>query len=122
MKPIKVLYSTRYGGFGYSNDFTEYYFTKMKIPYTRIDKVKPYKLTTFVSPNGTPLNMPNERHNTDLIEAVEEYYALDKNPSSEYANLQITTLAPGNNRYIIKEYDGYESIMEPDDFDFITVN
>lgn len=55
-----------------------------------------------------------ERHDPALVQVVEE---LGAEANGGYANLAIYEL-PDGARYRIDEYDGSESVMEPDDYEW----
>lgn len=55
-----------------------------------------------------------ERHDPALVQVVEE---LGAEANGRYANLAIYEL-PDGARYRIDEYDGSESVMEPDDYEW----
>ena len=56
------------------------------------------------------------RHDPKLIKAVEE---LGKEASSPFADLRIAEI--DSDRYIIREYDGSESVITPDKIDWIKI-
>lgn len=56
------------------------------------------------------------RHDPVLIAAVE---TLGKKAGGAFADLQIATIK--GNKYRIDEYDGFESVLEPEDYDWIEV-
>lgn len=56
------------------------------------------------------------RHDPELVKTVED---LGREANGSYANLRIKEIK--GNRYIIREYDGSESVIEPDDINWITV-
>ncbi len=95
---IKVVYNDCYGGFGVS----EKAFQKLK------DLGVDYKDSYSV------WNIP--RHDPRFVQVVEE---LGKEASSMYANLKVTTIE--GNKYRIDEYDGMETVIEPDDIRWIVV-
>jgi hypothetical protein len=56
------------------------------------------------------------RHDKLLVQLVEEFLQSDKKDQTDLAILEIDS-----NRYIINEYDGWESVVEPNDIDWIEV-
>lgn len=56
------------------------------------------------------------RHDPELVKTVED---LGEEANGSYARLRVKELK--GNRYIIREYDGSENVVEPDDIEWITV-
>ena len=56
------------------------------------------------------------RHDPELVKTVED---LGNAANGSYARLRVKELK--GNRYIIREYDGSENVVEPDDIKWITV-
>jgi hypothetical protein len=56
------------------------------------------------------------RHDKLLVQLVEEFLQSDKKDQTDLAILEIDS-----NRYLINEYDGWESVVEPNDIDWIEV-
>ena len=57
------------------------------------------------------------RHDPRLIECIE---TLGKDANASYANLKIEEI--NGKIYRIEEYDGKETILEPEDLDWIEIN
>ena len=109
----KVLYNNCFGGFNYSAEFQKAYYALKSIKYTTSIEFG----TEYVKANGG--GMPNSRHDSELIALVEEWQSTGRNPSGRYADIKIARIE--GNQYLIDEYDGAETVMEPSDFHFITV-
>lgn len=56
------------------------------------------------------------RHDNRLVQVVEE---LKEESGGSGAKLEIATIL--SNKYIIEEYDGMESVVEPNDLDWIEI-
>ena len=56
------------------------------------------------------------RHDPTLVQAVEE---LGASANGRNANLQVYSLVNGT-KYLIREYDGSESVIEPEDLNWIS--
>ena len=69
-----------------------------------------YDIIYNFNENGIP------RHHKDLVAVVE---ALGKKASGMCAALKVAKIK--GNVYRIHEYDGWESVMEPEDYDWITI-
>jgi len=103
---IKVVYNSDYGGFALSK--------KASIMFNRL---KGYQVSDkgYVNPEyGYIDELP--RHDEDLVKVVEE---LGMKASGYYSELKIAKI-PGD-KYIINEYDGFESVQAPEDIDWIYV-
>lgn len=110
---IKIVYNACYGGFGLSRKATErlaqYGVELAQVALDKADSnIFGFRYNTDYD------NIP--RHDLLLVKVVEE---LGKEASASFANLQIHELR--KNQYIIDEYDGYESVNEPDDINWIVV-
>ncbi len=91
----KVVYSRRYGGFGLS------------------PKAKELLAARGVVQGGYD-DRPIERHNPHLVAVVEELGG--KAASGPFAQLAIQEVG---GVYRIDEYDGYESVIEPDGYEWV---
>ena len=69
-----------------------------------------------VSDSGFYEQYYGPRHNPHLVEAVE---ALGY--KSWYDEAQLAVMAVEGDRYIIREYDGFEEVVEPKDIDWVYV-
>ena len=109
----KVLYNSCFGGFSYSAEFEKAYYDLKGIKYTTSIEFD----TEYVKAKGG--NIPDSRHATELVALVEEWYESGRNPSGRYADIKIATIE--GNQYLIDEYDGHETVMEPSDYYYITI-
>ena len=94
----KIVFNGAYGGYGIPDEVGKKY---NEIAGTN------YKSTWDME------DIP--RHDKLLVQLVEEYFA-----SGGETDLLITEIK--GNRYRIEEYDGWESVVEPDDIDWIEVD
>ena len=105
---IKVVYNARHGGFGISEEAANWMAERghavavRLCEYNNADKGDVWYSHGFFA---------RDRHDPLLVECVE---ALGSAASDDCATLKIYTLKHGN-RYMIDEYDGMESVMEPED-------
>jgi hypothetical protein len=95
----KVVYNGDYGGYSIPEE--------VRIKYNEIAGTN-YK--NFWNMEEIP------RHDKLLVQLVEEFLQSDKKDQTDLAILEIDS-----NRYIINEYDGWESVVEPNDIDWIEV-
>jgi hypothetical protein len=102
---VKVVHNCCYGGFSLSQKAR----ARLAELGLEIDK-KLYYHGSWQLPDDVA------RHDLRLVQVVEE---LDGEASGSHANLRVTTL--GGNRYRINEYDGHETVVEPEDLDWIVV-
>lgn len=91
----KVVYNNCYGGFGLSKEATNW----LKTNYPEI------------------FNKELQRHDPRLVECVE---TLKEKASTKYSKLEIAEI--DGRLYRIEDYDGKETIVEPDDLDWIIIN
>ena len=114
----KVLYNSCYGGYGYSNEFKEAWFAHKGIEY--IKKQEGTFHTGYKTKDSDHyLYVPGSRHDPELVAFIEDYISKGLNPSSSHADIHIAEIQ--SNKYIIDEYDGAESVIEPDDIDWIPI-
>lgn len=92
---VRVVYNADWGGYGLSDKAIQW--------------LKEHGLE-FEDEDDIP------RHNKLLIQCVHE---LGRKANSKYSYLDICVLS--GNKYRIEEYDGRETVIEPDDEDWITV-
>ncbi len=121
----KIVYNACYGGFGLSE--------AAMIRYAELKGVKLYVerggITTYywTHPEASSKEWGKyaeyyyrpdfERHDSDLVKVVEEFGS--EKASSRYSNLHIyETESP---MYRIEEYDGSESVITPDNQDWISI-
>ena len=96
----KVVYNNCFGGFGLSDEAQR-----------MLRLLKGIHEDEFFAIYELP------RHDPDLVKVVETLGT--KNASSQYGELVIGTVGP---EYIIDEYDGSESLLEPEDMDWVVVD
>ena len=124
----KVVYNNCFGGFGLSGkaikwleengryDLREFISTKRKEIEADPDKLLStderldYAVRYDFGENGLP------RHDVDLVRCVE---TLGREADGRFADLRIHELT--GNLYRIDEYDGSETVMEPESYDYIYV-
>lgn len=92
---VRVVYNSDWGGFGLSDEAIKW--------------LKEHGLE-FEDEDDIP------RHNKLLVQCVHE---LGRKANDEYSDLRIRVLS--GNQYRIEEYEGKESVWEPDNGDWITV-
>jgi hypothetical protein len=90
----KVVYNRCYGGFGLSNE------AKARYKELTGKEIKKYN---------------NNRHDPALVQVVEE---LGDKANGCSASLAIAVIEDGA-KYRIDEYDGFESVMTPDDYEWV---
>ena len=108
---IQVVFNICFGGFGISKKCAK-----------RMVELGSKAAAKVIEENGEdsywhgslPYDYP--RHCPILVQAVLE---LEADASAASANLCVATLE--GDRYIIKEYDGAEGVVEPDDIDWVIV-
>lgn len=134
----KIVYNACYGGFGLSHEAVlryaelkgiKLYFEQQKystycyylIPveeYNRIraaEQTKPISSGRFKESNAAYFSPTSiERADPILVQVVEE---LGEQANGNYARLIITDI-PAGTLYRVEEYDGYESIMVQDDYNW----
>lgn len=120
----KVVYNSCYGGFSVSEAGMRRYCEIKGIPLW-VERGKFGLNTYWIVPPDKRKNSAAysaqtiscrdfERHDPALVQVVEE---LGAEANGGYANLAIYEL-PDGARYRIDEYDGSESVMEPDDYEW----
>lgn len=98
----KIVYNDVFGGFNLSEEATEL-LTKYKNLSTKI----------------TPREIRNlKRHDKDLVKVVEK---LKNKASGSFSSLKIRKVEKGK-RYYITEYDGNESVVTEDEFNWETAD
>jgi hypothetical protein len=100
----KVVYNACYGGFGLSAEASKRY--------------AELKGTTLTDEESLRLSVGRDINRADplLVQVVEE---LGDAAGNRFASLKIAEVAPGT-KYRIDEYDGNESIMTIDDYQWET--
>ena len=91
----KVVYNAKYGGYGLSTDAIQW----LKNHFIAEEDV--YEL---------------DRHDPLLVQCVE---VLGEKANDDFSYLKVKELK--GSKYIIREYDGWESVIEPEDIDWIIV-
>lgn len=129
-KTHKVVYNAEYGGFGLSDEavrWLEYNaedeelrnflqeerkrLSQKKSDWGSIEGCMQSSLKYNFKEHGIP------RHHPDLIKVVE---TLKKKADGEYSGLKIAKIK--GNLYRIDEYDGWETVVEPDDYEWIHID
>lgn len=122
--PVKVAYNACYGGFSLSTEAVQLArrlsgnpnwgdCTLVGEPYSDGSGVRE---ESFGS-DSHHLDSSYPRHDPVLIEVIETLGSL---ASGECASLEVATLK--GDRYIVDEYGGFESVQEPEDISWITVD
>jgi hypothetical protein len=109
---IKVVYNECYGGFSLSRKAAERLY---ELGVKRMEE----QLLDIILEKYNSYYLSNEdcsRHDPRLVQVVEE---LGEEANGVHANLEIAEL--NGNKYVIEDYDGFESVKEPDDIDWIVV-
>ena len=115
----KILYSPTFGGYNYSDDFTKAWFTHKGIPYKYVQETEWWAFFEDPNDSNIPLTITEPRHSKELIAFLENYRTKGLNPSGKHADIQIAKIK--GNQYMIDEYDGNESVLEPADMDWIII-
>ena len=118
MKKVKVVYNACYGGFSLSRKAVERLIElgmeSMSAELASHDEA----FADFPTLSNNGIHVGNiERHDPLLIQVVEE---LEGEASGNCTKLAIKEIS--GNIYRIDEYDGNESVQEPDDIDWIVVS
>jgi hypothetical protein len=116
MKKVKVVYNACYGGFTLSRKAVERLIElgAVGVATELAEHDEGFKDYPVLGSRGIRLSL--ERHNPFLVQVVDE---LGSEASGDCSNLKIAELS--GNKYIIDEYDGFESVSEPDDINWIMV-
>lgn len=130
MKKNKVVYNTSFGGFGLSDEavrWLEYNAKDEKVrnflqaERERVSKLDKKGLYGFTVENLMQSSLKYDfkilRHHPDLIKVVE---TLKRKADGDYAELAIAKI--NGNLYRIDEYDGAETVIEPEDYKWININ
>lgn len=136
----KIAYSARYGGFGLSEDGLRRYAEikgltlypeegefGMVVWWVVPPENRPRELNNWASATRAERIAHNEAYKaarlydkdiprTDpaLIQVIEE---MGEKANSRFSNLKIADV-PSGGKYRIDEYDGFESVMTPDDYEW----
>ena len=115
--PIKVVYNAGYGGFSLSRAAMEW-LAELGMPEAveAVDNGDPRGLTSMGDRDVFYLPTCIPRHHPLLVMAVEH---LGPAASGPFAKLDVCEIQ--GRRYLIQEYDGAETVLEPDDLDWIEV-
>ena len=111
----KVVYNACYGGFGLSRDAA---YRLLELGVEEMDKeIKEVESSTLKN-LGFIYNISREfpRHDPRLVQVVEEF---GSKASGSYAQLKIAKVK--GDRYIVEEYDGFESVKTPEDIDWVKI-
>jgi hypothetical protein len=116
-KVTKIVYNACFGGFGLSPVALKRYAELADLSYS--EEVYEGAMTKFFASmhdkNGEYVSERDlSRNDPVLIQVVEE---LGKKANSRFSDLRIIELAPGT-KYRIDEYDGNESIMTVDNYEW----
>jgi len=106
---IKVVFNSCYGGFSISKKCAE----RMA---ERGNEEAKELLKVVVEDDYWYGGWDGDRHDPVLVEAVEK---LGAEASGDCGSLAWVTIE--GDRYIIKEYDGYESVVTPEDINWVVV-
>lgn len=132
----KIVYNGCYGGFGLSDAAIDRYAEikgitvyerKYLVPAEEFEAIRAEEIQSQVGPGRYATNLDLLKSNalyfsassiarTDpaLVQVVEE---LGEKASGDFAQLLIAEV-PAGTKYRIDEYDGYESVMTIDDYDW----
>lgn len=102
---VSVLYNATYGGFSLSESACEYLFNTYGINYSYLHGMGMLKESIA-------------RHDKRLLDVVDKLGI--ENVGGKYTKLRIKELT--GDRYMIDEYDGWETVIEPHDQEWIIVN
>lgn len=109
---MKVVYNTCYGGFSLSKPAIERYLNLKGLPF--IVETSKYGLPSYTVNGEHWCDRDIPRNDPALVQVVEE---LGKAASGAHASLAITEVKSGE-RWRIDEYDGSESVMTIDDYEW----
>jgi len=101
----KVVYNGCYGGFSLSEEAAKMFNERKGLK--KGDEM-------WINPRYGYYEVP--RHDKDLVAVVEELGL--KKASGRYADLRITEVG---NKYRIDEYDGWESVVEPEYEEYVCI-
>lgn len=110
----KIVYNKCYGGFGLSKKAVERYFELMGWGLVAVKE--DYGWEYYHCQHSGEYFYPRdlERDDPILVQVVEE---LGEEASGDNSELAIHEL-PSGTKYRIDEYDGYESVMTPDSYNW----
>ena len=109
---IKVVYNTCYGGFGLSLAAMDRLVELGVEGAAEQIKLTDESFRGYTSMGNSYSIYGLKRHDPRLVQVVEE---LGAKANGRYANLTIEEIS--GNKYRIDEYDGLESVIEPDDIE-----
>lgn len=110
---IKVVYNACFGGFSVSKKAA---LRLLEMGVTELaEQLENAKTRPGIFGESFRLDLP--RHDPRLVQVVED---LGEEACGPFADLKIAELS--GNRYIIDEYDGSESVQEPDDINWTVVS
>lgn len=102
----KVVYNGAYGGFSLPDKIMKELAKRKNVKESNLHIISDLRYCP-TDPNVCVIM----RHDTDLVELVEKYKPLD---SIKIKEIEGTT-------YVIDEYDGWETVIEPKDIKWITI-
>jgi endo-alpha-1,4-polygalactosaminidase (GH114 family) len=125
----KVVYNDCYGRYEYSDEAVKWleqngtkYMKDFIAEYREVIENDKNILNVFnqTVEERIAFHIANEfpRHNLDLVRCVEELGS--EKASGRCAELSVCPLK--GRMYRIEDYDGLETVMEPDDYEFITID
>ncbi len=114
---MKVIYNDCYGGFGLSIEATKE-LAKQLHPDAEIKVIENKYGFKYVKIDEEYFSDDLPRHSKLLVDMFEKHGS--DWMSGRHANLEIHELS--GNKYIIKEYDGAEEVVEPSDIEWIEVD
>ena len=116
----KVVVNNDYGGFSLSMQAISYIFDnmseeekhEMRKGFDKEDASDDWSIKDHITYKIG--NLP--RHHKLLVEAVEKF---GKDAGSSYSKLIVVKIS--GDKYIIREYDGWESVAEPEDIKWVKI-
>jgi len=110
---MKIVYNTDYGGFSLSDAAIVRYLNLKGLAFT-VEQDK-YGFTRYnVDGHDHWYNRDIPRYDPHLVQVVEE---MGSAANGSFANLTIAEVEAGQ-RYRVDEYDGFESVMTIDDYEW----
>lgn len=114
----KIAYNACFGGFGLSTEAFEKLLDKKGVKWERFETGGVFGRHSYQHPDTkeriSKYDLLEDRTDKDLISVIEE---LGEAAFGEFSRLRIADI-PSGTRYRIDEYDGNESVMTPDDYDW----
>ena len=110
----KIVYNADYGGFGLSDEAIEMYLTRKGLEFTSTDSEYSFSGKNYYVEGNYFFSSDIARDDPILVEVVE---TLGDKANARFAKLKITDIPEGT-LYRIDEYDGYESVMTQEDYEW----